>query len=538
MALGTADLPRRLRRLVGSAALGVLVVLSAQWAGQSVAQGAPVLSPDIAGSLERAAETGPRALLTRLNEILRAHPDLAADPVSAGALARAAAMPVGQFVGANVPVYRDIVGRIIDAAPENVRPAVSRAVAEQVRQVALTDPMVREPLVRDMASLVEQARAAAERAGVERGIRAGSFVIYPELQVSEYYDDNIFATKSNRTDDFITVFAPHVYAVSDWDRHRLLLQAHLDATRYQSHEKENSNDYWLAGEGRIDLGDRSNVFGGVLYGRFHEDRDSPDDINGLEPTLYSEKRAYAGGAHSIGRIRLRAGVTASRVSFRDTETSTTTFNNADRNRDTISIAGAAGYALNDIFEPYAEFISEMRNYRSAVDDNGFDRDSDGYRARGGLRFRVRGKADGQLYAGYMRQDYDDAMLDTIGGVDYGGNVRWRFISSTLLTVWVGRSIEETTLFASSGYIFTEAGAIIEHDINADWHVTMRGYTGRSNFEGTGRSDEDYDTGAGIRYDVTANISVAADYRYQKRISTIDPANYRRHQVFLRATAAF
>ena len=42
------------------------------------------------------------------------------------------------------------------------------------------------------------------------GIRAGSFLIFPSLNVSEIYDDNVFASDNNTDDDLITVISPQV----------------------------------------------------------------------------------------------------------------------------------------------------------------------------------------------------------------------------------------------------------------------------------------------------------------------------------------
>src|SRR5262245_66377031 len=40
------------------------------------------------------------------------------------------------------------------------------------------------------------------------GLRFGSWLFYPEMTVAAAYDDNIFATESDRTDDFIFTATP------------------------------------------------------------------------------------------------------------------------------------------------------------------------------------------------------------------------------------------------------------------------------------------------------------------------------------------
>jgi len=42
------------------------------------------------------------------------------------------------------------------------------------------------------------------------GLRAGSFLVYPMLEVVENYDSNIYATQNNETDDWVTLISPDV----------------------------------------------------------------------------------------------------------------------------------------------------------------------------------------------------------------------------------------------------------------------------------------------------------------------------------------
>jgi len=496
------------------------------------------VTPAIVDSLNKAADSGPRALIARLETVLAENPELAASAESAGALARAASLPVSGFLGANVPVYRDIAARIINAAPEAARPAVSRAVVVEVRRAAAADPTVREPLVGDVNALLAEARALAGRVSQRRGIALGSFILYPEAQLTGYYDDNIFATKTSRVDDYVTVFGPHVFLVSNWEQHRLEFEAHTDIVRFAENERENTEDFWFAGEGRYDISKATNLFGGLLFGRFHEDRESPEDVNGLEPTVYSEARAFAGASHTVGDFTGRFGATWERSRFDDTPTSTFTINNSDRDREHITVGGRLTYRIDDTYRAYGDATGDLRNYRTTVDDNGFDRDSDGFKAVVGAQFIRRGVADGGAYVGFMRQSYDDAALERISAAAFGANVRWRFLPSTVVSAWADRTIEDTTLFGSPGYIYTSTGLTLEHDVTSRLRAVARASYALSDFSGVARSDDEYDTSAGLRFDVTGNVYLAGDYRYQKRISSISVTDYKRHQVFLRLGANF
>ena len=334
------------------------------------------------------------------------------------------------FVGAKVPVYRDIVVAISRAAPAARRDAIAAAAARAVARVAANDPQLSRPATQELQQRIEAAKSgppAITPAPTAQGVKLGTMVLYSEAQLAEYYDDNIFATENDKTSDYATVFSPHVFLVSDWQKHALSLQAHVDKTWYKDHTNENSTDYWVSGEGRIDAASDLQFFGGASYGRFHEDRASPDDANGFEPTLYQELKLYGSAWKRVGPHRFRGGATWERTTFDDTLTSTGTINNADRNRNHVTEGVADFYQLNDTFTPFVELGLDQRQYDASTDDAGFDRDSHGYRTKVGTEFKVPGNVDGRVYVGYMHQNYEDAALPSISKPDFGGNFRWRFI---------------------------------------------------------------------------------------------------------------
>lgn len=497
---------------------------------------AQTLPANTAASLQAAAnDQGPRALVARLKEILAQHPQLAAEPNSAALLARTAADPVGAMQGEKTLVYRDIAVAIIEAAPPASRNTVALAVTAEINKLTKIDPSFQPKFTQDIEDELQTAiRGYRQIPANQPGVRLGSFILFPEAEVTEFYDSNVYATKENRSSDYVTVLAPHIFVVSDWDKHSLNFQAHVDSAHYASHEKENSNDFWLSTEGQYDISSDTNLFGGALYGRFHEERSSPDEVFGTDPTIYKETRAFGGASHLIGPVRLRAGVTWGRLNFDNTESSSGTYNNNDRDRDHITSGLSATYRLNDVVSPYIEGIYDQRLYDSPVDDNGINRDSRGERFRVGSNFHITGKLDGRAYIGVMRQDYRDPALNDVSKIDFGGDMRWRIVPSTLLSTWAVRSIEETTLSAASSYLYTEIGGRAEYNLTQNWLVVVRGSAGKSAFEGGGREDVDYDTGVGLRYLFSPRFFMAADYRYQVRDSNDDSVDYFRHQIYLRA----
>ena len=90
------------------------------------------------------------------------------------------------------------------------------------------------------------------------GVRAGSSLIFPKVELGTAYDDNVFATENNEEGDFLFQVLPTVTVQSDFSRHALKFSAGADIGRYADQTSENYIDYFFTGGGRFDVtGDRS-----------------------------------------------------------------------------------------------------------------------------------------------------------------------------------------------------------------------------------------------------------------------------------------
>src|SRR4051794_37383798 len=134
------------------------------------------------------------------------------------------------------------------------------------------------------------------------GVHAGAFRIFPRAEIGEAYNDNIFAVKNNEDSDFITLLRPQVRAESDWGRHALALQAGAENGRYLDHTHENYLDGYVSADSRLDVVYGTFIRSGLGWQHLHEDRGSPDDVQGEEPTEYELYSANLGISRARGLI--------------------------------------------------------------------------------------------------------------------------------------------------------------------------------------------------------------------------------------------
>src|ERR1700761_193348 len=86
-----------------------------------------------------------------------------------------------------------------------------------------------------------------------QGMRLGSFFLFPRAELDETYNDNIFATPSQKSSAFITTVAPSFDLLSNWNQDALNLHAGGAFGTYASHSSENYKDGYVLGDGRLDI---------------------------------------------------------------------------------------------------------------------------------------------------------------------------------------------------------------------------------------------------------------------------------------------
>lgn len=297
-------------------------------------------------------------------------------------------------------------------------------------------------------------------------------------------------------------------------------------------------DWHTLVEGRIDVDHNTRILLGASALMEHEDRASPDAVEGLTPTSYWEQNGYAGVVHRFGNFSVRAGVAVERMTFGDVETANGPINNHDRDRNRYTFGVSLRDDAQPGFRPFVEVLEDLRRYDHSPDDFGYFRNSDGYRASIGALFRFSPALSGEASVGVMGRNYSDPRFKTITTPAADANVRWQATDSTAAVVFLDRSIEETTLSASPAYIYTVTGGRVEQVLRPDLTGFVRAAFARSEFQQSSRWDNEADMSVGVRYYLTSLFYIGVDYRYTQRVSGNSSVNFSRHQAYLMLGAAF
>lgn len=391
---------------------------------------------------------------------------------------------------------------------------------------------------------------AAPGPGPVEPFQAGPFLVYPEVVLTGMYDNNVFSTQNNTIADTAVILSPALWVQSNWQRHFFGLHVSADATRYRDETAENTEDYRLSAEGRYDFGTDANIYGGARIAREHEDRESPDSRNGTEPTIFKATRAYAGAFRQFGRLSVRAAANAVTLDFNDVPFVTGSgvvniINNDDRDRDQIGAGVRVGYELTPRVVPFVQLSTDKRHYKRGADDLGYQRSSDGTRGVVGVRTFSPGVFKLEAFAGSMSQDYDDARLNDVGEPTLGMNLVWNATERTTVSVFMDRTIEETTVSIAgtvpqpaSAYVNTYVQANLNYAFTPRFSTYVFGSASNADYEGIFREDDYYTAGIGWVYRVAKSFFVDVTLQKRKLQSSVPSEDFHRSQAFLRLAFPF
>ena len=376
---------------------------------------------------------------------------------------------------------------------------------------------------------------AASQEGTEAlGTPLGAFVVYPSVTVKSQYNSNIFAEETNEQEDIIFTILPEIRVESDWDNHSLQFLAGADFSQFVDNRDENVIDYRFLSAGRVDILEDTFATLSVGIRRDHEDRGSPDDVFGEEPTEFTTAATGLGFSHRFSQMWIELSGDVTRLDFDDVPArgGGGEINNDDRDRFEYDSRLRVGYDFNPEIGVFVQSTFNLANYDDSTDDNGFAQDDYGYGVAAGLRFDVTELVFGDLFVGYTRNEFDDSRFGSQNDFAVGVDLTWEATALTSVNLLVSRSWEQTTVAGASSALTTNAGIGVSHSL-LDTVTLDAGFNYRlESFEELERDDDTIEGTAGVTYLVNRFLHTGLDYKFTNRSSDAVGQDFTTHSVFL------
>lgn len=361
------------------------------------------------------------------------------------------------------------------------------------------------------------------------GVKTGGFTLYPRVTAEAVNDDNIYAVATGEQSDTIWRVKPEVAARSNWSRNALGAFASASVNRYSNFDTENTEEYTLGVNGRLDVERGSYVSASAQWQKLTEPRSAitagtPAGATAkpVEYYLWSENIT---AVKEFNRLRLTGKLDAKRFNYDDQGGA---FNQNSRDRDEFYYGGKAEYAVSPDTAVFASLVGNKKSYD--VDFLGSParpgvaakpalraRDSDGYVATVGSNFDLSQAVRGSVEAGYMSQSYDH--YGSIDGFSAKGLVEWFPTELTTLNVAASRSIEDSVASGSQGYIANNASIGVDHELMRNVLLSAKASYGKDSYELVDREDKRTGVSASAAYLLNRNVGLFLTYNYLKQESS-------------------
>ena len=395
-------------------------------------------------------------------------------------------------------------------------------------------------LPKDESTLIKRKNIFIIKKRIEKretkGIVLGNYVLSPSVFLTEYYDDNIYATNTGTRDDLITVITPTLNLKSNWEKHAIELDAGLEITRHADLATENTNNAWLNMKGKYVLNKKHNLFVGLDYIRDHEDRTSPDAEAGYEPTKFYDTSANVGYTGHKGNNYFSLVYKNTNLDFYDVNSLSGIIDNDDRDRNDNAVGLRYLYKYSPSGALFIKAVLDKRDYVQTLDNEGNDRVSDGYRYSAGLEL-VGENTVSKIFIGSLNRDYQSSVFEDAKEFDFGLQHNWKFLSSSSLAIKVSRSIEETTLNGSPGYLMTDGSMYLSFSLASNKILSFETMLSTAEYYSNSRKDDYFDYGVGYSQKILNNLQFSINLHRGERDSNITGQDYKINQVFLHINAA-
>jgi hypothetical protein len=342
------------------------------------------------------------------------------------------------------------------------------------------------------------------------GIRAGSFLVLPSLDLTGGYVTNAERIPGGQGSLYF-IAAPEVQVRSDWERHSLTADIAASYTQYAETLVPSLNVPYLNSkiDGRIDVS-RDIQF--LLQARALVNTDNPGSPNLpaqlAQLPINTDVGATLGLAEQFGRVSFLVKGTVDSAQYQASQlVDGLSESNIDRNFNQYAGIFHVGYEIDPGMIPFLEVQLDTREHPYDP-----QRNSDGAAAKIGTAVNLFGSLTGSMALGYLDRAYTGPGFPNINGPFADGALIWQATGLTTAKLSATAQVYETTLVGASGEFSRDVALEVDHAFRA-WLIGIAkiGY-GTDDYVGGNLFDNRWFISAGIVYKFTREVQVSAQLR--------------------------
>lgn len=378
-----------------------------------------------------------------------------------------------------------------------------------------------------------------------KGVPVGSFKLFPELELDEVYNDNIYATNfgaAGRTASFVQLVKPSLNLRSDWNNHMLNFFAKGNIGLFSASSTPNFTDFSVGTDGRYDIRRDQNIYGGASFNHNHEDPGTPNAATGaVPPNTYDQIAGNLGYFQKFNRLSMRADGRLDNYNYTNNQTSVSgSLASFYRDRTEWREALRIGYDIVGDTQAWVRGSLNQRNYLHIPDSNGFNRNSSGFDVVAGLRIDFGGITSLEAFGGYLQQDYVDGNFKQVAQPTFGLTGYWNPVREVSVRPFVQRTVNDAGLSNVAAYLSTSGGIDVDYKIRPNIKLSGHGDYAIADYSVVSRTSSEYDQYLTFRASATYSpdnlFFIGPSYQYVYKTSNLANQNYDQSIVMLRLGA--
>lgn len=367
--------------------------------------------------------------------------------------------------------------------------------------------------------------APAER-GNDLGISVGAFTLFPQLDLSPGYDDNVFATTTAPVGSAVVVVRPSLELRSEWLNHSLRLLANGGFGFYANAPTQNFQNYLIQADGKLDIRNDIYATASIGFRRYTEALGTPNVSFAQAPTVVDSVPVELGYYQRFNRLFYQLNVAATRYWYYDYSTITSLgLPAASRDRIEFDERLKIGYEVSEDVALFIAPVINQRRYVDTVNSAGQQRDSTGWGISVGASYSLGAKTSLEGSVGLTSQTYTASGTATSATVFALGGT-WNGYEPLIVRPTLSRTINESALSNYQNYVSTVVGVDFTYDIHYPWKAVggisynTADYTPAPGVSGVNpRTDTFVKASIGLLYEVRPQYSIGPLYEYSQGSSS-------------------
>jgi hypothetical protein len=381
--------------------------------------------------------------------------------------------------------------------------------------------------------------------GDELGITLGSFRLFPSIDITTGYDNNVFAQggTATPTGSLSTIFAPQLALRSEWLNHSIGFLMGGGFGYYQSAPTQNYQNYFFIADGKIDIREDWTLIWSIGYRRATEALGTPNVAFAQAPTVSESIPLSLSMLKKFNRFSVEVGASATKSWFTDFSTITSSgLDGASRNRTDYEQHIRFGYEITEDVTLFAGPSIRQSRYDQSVDSVGQNRNSSGMGLSTGVRWAIGPTSSIEGSVGFAQSD--SGGLGSTSAYTFNLTGTWNGYQPLTIRPNLSRAITETALSAYRNTISTVLGVDYSYQVFDEWTIagglsySLSDYQPIDGLGASPREDTFVRSSIGFLWQPRPQLSIGPIFEYTQGSSTdaINGPSYNRQILSIRLTA--